>query len=926
MASVARDEKCGLRPNFKLGGLPIGAGIQSKELARIAVGFEKTLDGKLEFCFKGVSDEVLSNAKTLRSFNSKIVVIEVKIDKNYNYKELLMGINEFRRSKNISEKGVYLSLKGFEGVDESWDLNRHIELIYMLVPNAWIICVGIPISKTLSILDSYWSIYKIFGGGLKYNLFNRPVLVASLLRSEDGFSDFYTLDVLGGSKPFDFVQLNREMSKFQFNAFSLVSNEAWQGYFSESFSDTVRSTRLTPQDFGPAFELDSIFPLDTVLVDPISEEVLFKRSIKTLLQRDQYRRSPSELGGDNSINDRIKQEFDMLPGYRISNSHFRLTSGVHTDRFYYAKLLFQSSYYSSRLSWLVSANFFPEMRPEEGIKAERLALIGYGTYSELLLSQVRDRLVEKAALRRENIHINMVMDDGSYNLARELPTEIERYDIQIIIPIATTLSTSIRIQNKLLKHKKIEQQNWRDRHPINVFLVLDQEKFSDGKSLYQKFGWTKISDREVETNSGIQYFYLPLPAELHASGTKCQLCFPVNELEERAGFKTQVDSTTPILVQGFPSVRKLEGREMSLNLRDCFTYEPIEVNGKLSLSYLNTVKLLRSERVKVEQWLDEIKAHDRIESFIEHFRSANPIVLIAPSHDSSIEIAEIVNERLFGSEAYVLHYDPEKEYLKNADLHHHDMLAHPRSRIIFVDDAVKTGSHFIRMHRFVHSCREMASDQLGREVIGAAFFLTNQSNKEIWDWLQKIYFSTCKPFTFLDLNNASTVDIDHSDILEKEGSRYDRLECMSNLNVTADRFRKNKRKVSLDEKRNLSRSEAQLFRNRSYDRIVTTHRLIGFFSENNSCIDASLDSWIDTLFASRSGLVSSIVQEYRSAVRVDNAEITANLKTHLRDTVLKVICQSPFNSYKPLREKALQWALNIAVDLFDETSRLLKKR
>ena len=93
-----------------------------------------------------------------------------------------------------------------------------------------------------------------------------------------------------------------------------------------------------------------------------------------------------------SVHDEIKK----LPGFRISESHFRIGSKIHVSEFYYAKRFFQNSYFASRLGFIIAKEILEENADQlEVIKEQGLTLIGYGLYSEYFAS-----LVERFLKRR----------------------------------------------------------------------------------------------------------------------------------------------------------------------------------------------------------------------------------------------------------------------------------------------------------------------------------------------------------------------------------------------------------------------------------------------------------------------------------------------------------------------------------------------
>ncbi len=108
------------------------------------------------------------------------------------------------------------------------------------------------------------------------------------------------------------------------------------------------------------------------------------------------------------MNELIKY-INELPGYKISDTHFRLGSKIHISHFYYAKRFFQNSFFASRLAFLIAKEILTDHNEKiSKIKTDGLTLIGYGLYSELLISLVEMFL--KKVLSSNNINHNLISD------------------------------------------------------------------------------------------------------------------------------------------------------------------------------------------------------------------------------------------------------------------------------------------------------------------------------------------------------------------------------------------------------------------------------------------------------------------------------------------------------------------------------------
>ena len=52
--------------------------------------------------------------------------------------------------------------------------------------------------------------------------------------------------------------------------------------------------------------------------------------------------------------EQLKNYIQSLDGYKISDTHFKIGAKIHSKDFYYAKRLFQNSYYTARIAMLLA--------------------------------------------------------------------------------------------------------------------------------------------------------------------------------------------------------------------------------------------------------------------------------------------------------------------------------------------------------------------------------------------------------------------------------------------------------------------------------------------------------------------------------------------------------------------------------------------
>ncbi|MCL2721685.1 MAG: hypothetical protein FWD47_10150 [Treponema sp.] len=287
--------------------------------------------------------------------------------------------------------------------------------------------------------------------------------------------------------------------------------------------------------------------------------------------------------------------------YKISDSHFRLGSKVHIKDFYYAKPFFQNSVFAYNYALLLACDIIQSKVIEEIksntkqiplLRFSHITLIGYGLYSELLVCYVKEFLENHYSTATLTINTNTVTDTEECKLNKPKAANPIYHNAMIIVPIASTFTTSIKIRNMLIEEYKKqlteydekvkEYQDKKNKTNItdigkkekfneeiskienkpeyinkkltliepyyNVFCVVDKgfEKIS-GKiakgSIFHKFGWSKIDKTKKIVKTYIQSTSKKTVDQKYCiyqetdwyKISECQICFPLKNRCENKG-------------------------------------------------------------------------------------------------------------------------------------------------------------------------------------------------------------------------------------------------------------------------------------------------------------------------------------------------------------------------------------------------------
>ena len=266
--------------------------------------------------------------------------------------------------------------------------------------------------------------------------------------------DFYFADILFGQNKDEFLFVNKIISKTFPNTISILQEiDDRKNKISLDYLKSVNSNQNLQQFFY--HESNSLLPFDALLNNKKGKP-LFISNLTTILENPLLERYHTYSNLYEYINN-----FD---GFRISDTHFKIGTKIHSADFYYAKRLFQNSFYTARLGMLLAINIKERISDTN----QRITLIGYELYSELLLSLIEKFLKDFGfGKEKEAEKVNHFITQNDNENFKFLPNNtfrkyIENYKSRntiIIVPIASTGSTANKIENDLRKQIYEHEKN-----------------------------------------------------------------------------------------------------------------------------------------------------------------------------------------------------------------------------------------------------------------------------------------------------------------------------------------------------------------------------------------------------------------------------------------------------------------------------------
>jgi hypothetical protein len=163
------------------------------------------------------------------------------------------------------------------------------------------------------------------------------ILVYSKIYLKNKNKNFYFADILYGRSSNDYYSINKLLSHTFHNTVSIVDEEA---------RNIKPANNVNLLDF---FNNSALLPYDIFLKSEEKELAFF--NIELILQNElsTSKKNYDDTDVYNPVK-RLEHYIDNFDGYCIKNTHFKIGNKVHSTVFYYAKQLFQNSFYSVRLA------------------------------------------------------------------------------------------------------------------------------------------------------------------------------------------------------------------------------------------------------------------------------------------------------------------------------------------------------------------------------------------------------------------------------------------------------------------------------------------------------------------------------------------------------------------------------------------------
>ncbi|MDD5242292.1 MAG: hypothetical protein PHG47_11325 [Sulfuricella sp.] len=713
-------------------------------------------------------------------------------------------------------------------------------------------------------------------------------------------------DVLNGKTFNEYLSLNKSISHYHHNLFSIIDHEI---ELTENISINIRKNNKLFSKDGKLLNFE-------LLIKPNGDLTLFEESVQSLLGIEICTLSDYNLSQDNV--EKKEKFFYKFKGYKVSNSHFKLGSKIHINDFYYAKRIFYNSFYANRFAFLVAKYILNELINNFS-KDKEISLIGYSRYSELLVSNTRRLLEEQGYIK---INHDIILED---NRVLKNARKINK-DVIIIVPISSTFSTSDKIKkwldNILKKHG---QKNHHSiiKTDINILLVADKNFYKfDVNGLYKEFGWVKWKDDEFylktlekkesdNTQISYQKYFISLTTDWQAIH-ECKFCFPNIEKEEneKCLLETGVNSVSPESIFGFPISRPKNVNEkltfesyISKSDRPVVLQRHIKRDDKHYKQYIKVGSFLNKNKQIVKNWLIELSKRNIFDNINSN------IVIITPSRTSNSGFVNMVNEYLLSDTATVLQYSTTDDILQNFISFNASFFYN--SKVIFVDDVLHTAHSFHLINDYIKSIPFKNGNQ---KSIDHCFCIINRlgyfDEQNVLNNLTKEESSNDKIFSFveLDIPSIKQTNYEFPDVIK--GNLFNELANSSVLDMMKLHFSELRENVKAYDVDYISKEPSSEYIH--LFNFLVYKALYSFFEgQFKNSPEFHYNNRIDLFVEDNKSQILEVLYEYVNKDKDLNDFLKDSrgkiFKFEVETRIIYICASPPFSYYKDIKESAFSW-------------------
>jgi hypothetical protein len=473
-------------------------------------------------------------------------------------------------------------------------------------------------------------------------------------------------------------------------------------YGSDSFLEALLSD-VTSEKEQHIPQLEDFLPFPVILKDA-DDKTLFAKNLEYILKND-------IMGGSKQ-------------GYKICNTHMRLGSKIHIADFFQAEVIFQNSYFIKNFSYLIAKSIRERIPPDNENARPLVLLLGYGTYSELLMYSIKQFFnLEKNGYAAYDCEYKIydptkdlkndlrMFKDLHRDLLTAWRNHYESIYVFQIVPVNTTLTTfskifdaffvpcvELKISNiiKLINNYALIIIRDSGEPEPGCFETLREQAYfcqpkEKEKTLETSAALTLPSQQKMYKKDNERYHvdYFVSVKTLWYEPKKCEKCYPGNLIDEAPLVETNKVSVIPALQYGgrklygeHPRDDVIEGYKALEEklIQTFFSYKETSCTlGTLSEAFLEYGHIVQDNNHfqfyfythKIFDHIHNGPQSQKFDAWLKELRksisgseTAKNIcnIIISPLHSTNTGFLSEVSDKVFSDKAIILHTEIDKDF------------------------------------------------------------------------------------------------------------------------------------------------------------------------------------------------------------------------------------------------------------------------
>ena len=550
-------------------------------------------------------------------------------------------------------------------------------------------------------------------------------------------SDKLQAQIVWGNTRSEFNYINSEFLKFYcFNFFAIKESNKKGNNYSEIIKEIDNDTKNKANSF--------VVPYD-ILIATEQNQTLFEHFLNKLLKR-------------KIISDEL--------GFLVNHENTYIGNKIIVRNYYEADMMFQNTFFTERFAYLIANNLrhtLKLLRDKDPNNKNKVVLIGYKHYSELLLKAIKRSLIKEeqvyliiANIEKETTDFskffNFDIDGNGEKIKDEILLSPESFYFATIVPVGSTLSTNDKIIaffNYWFEQQSHKNCNFNYIYNHCVIVVRDTTK-ADVSKLEIEHNWEKdgldLSNRIININyhnAREVHFTVQIANIVKRKGEKYDnwvkrlnedISFPQNWNEEKYVNYTENSSINSQNLMGFPRADIIDDEQHLVELNRLFEFKDDIIKGHLNVHnchhkfYVDTESFVRKKTKEFKEWLQGLKNDEKGDVF--NLEKLN--ILITPSAERESDLIYAVNNILFDGSALIVYLDI-KNWRNNIVYKLSFLNEFPLDSIRFhyVDQALLTGETYKRTKSYLFSILSSKHNVAFSSIIVIVNRLPYSKNNEI---------------------------------------------------------------------------------------------------------------------------------------------------------------------------------------------------